>query len=61
MGTIEINMEKSRRVEHPSRRLDRRHAGLPPMPARAQGLKKATAHGANTTAIDVSKETVGQA
>jgi len=60
MDTIDINTENSRRAEHLARRLDRRHAGLPPLPARAQGLTKATAHGADLTAIDVINETVGQ-
>jgi len=61
VDTIDINTAKSRRVERLARRLDRRRAGLPPTPARAKRLTKAPAHGADLTAIDVSKETVGQA
>jgi len=61
MDTIDIDTEKSRRVEQLARRLDRHHAGLPPIPAPAKGLTKASRHGADTRATGVSKKTAGQA
>ena len=56
MGTTDINTEISRRVDDLTRRLDRLEADLPPIPARAIGLTRATAHRVNTTATDVAND-----
>jgi len=56
MDTTDINTEISRRVDGLTRRLDRLEADLPPIPARAIGLTRATAHRVNTTATDVAND-----
>ena len=56
MDTTDINTEISRRVDILTRRLDRLEANLPPIPSRAIGLTRATAHRVNTTATDVAND-----
>lgn len=56
MDTTDINTEISRRVDILTRRLDRLEADLPPIPSRAIGLTRATAHRVNTTATDVAND-----
>jgi tetrahydromethanopterin S-methyltransferase subunit G len=56
MDTTDINSEISRRLDELTRRLDRLEAELPPIPAKALGLTRATAHRVNTTAAEVASD-----
>lgn len=56
MGTTDLNSEISRRLDDLTRRLDRLEEDLPPVPAKAIGLTRATVHRVNTTASDVAND-----
>ncbi len=56
MDTTDINSEISRRLDELTRRLDQLEAELPPIPSKALGLTRATAHRVNATASDVAND-----
>lgn len=56
MISTEFNTEVSRRIDELSERLDRLEADLPPLPAKAVGLTRATAHRVNSTASGVAND-----